>query len=40
MRVLWGRSMDEIAEMLDFSKPTAQRDRRFARTRLAERLGL
>lgn len=40
MRVLWGLSMDEIAEVLEVSEPTVRRDWRFARTWLAEVLGL
>ena len=40
MRVLWELSMDEIAEVLEISEPTVRRDWRFARTWLAEVLGL
>jgi RNA polymerase sigma factor (TIGR02999 family) len=40
LRSLWGLSMDEIAGVLGISEPTVRRDWRFARTWLAEALGL
>ncbi|MDA8019790.1 MAG: ECF-type sigma factor [Thermoanaerobaculia bacterium] len=40
LRVLWGLSMDEIADVLEVSLPTVGRDWRFARTWLAEELKL
>lgn len=40
MRALWGLSMDEIADLLKVSEPTVRRDWRFARTWLADILGM
>lgn len=39
MRVLWGLELDEIATSLDVSPATVDRDWRFARAWLLERLG-
>ena len=39
LRVFWGASMSEIAEILDISESTAERDWRFARRWLVARLG-
>jgi len=36
MRVIWGMTNDEIAESLGVSRPTAERDWRFAKSWLAE----
>ncbi len=38
LRVFWGASMAEIADILDISESTAERDWRFARRWLAARL--
>lgn len=38
LRVFWGASMEEAAELLEISLSTAERDWRFARRWLAERL--
>lgn len=38
LRVFWGASMDEIADLLGISLATAERDWRFARRWLASRL--
>jgi len=40
LRVLWGAESDEIARYLEVSRPTVERDWRFARAWLAESLGL
>lgn len=40
LRLLWGFEMTEIAELLEVSVPTVQRDWRFAKTWLAEELEL
>jgi RNA polymerase sigma factor (TIGR02999 family) len=39
LRVFWGASMSEIADLLEISESTAERDWRFARRWLAARLG-
>lgn len=39
LRVFWGASMNEIAELLEISESTAERDWRFARRWLVARLG-
>lgn len=39
MRVVWGMSNDEIAVALDVSRPTVERDWRFAKAWLAEQVG-
>ena len=39
LRVFWGASMGEIAELLEISESTAERDWRFARRWLVARLG-
>ena len=38
LRVFWGASMEELAELLDISLSTAERDWRFARRWLVKRL--
>jgi RNA polymerase sigma factor (TIGR02999 family) len=38
LRVFWGATMEEAAELLDISLSTAERDWRFARRWLADRL--
>ena len=38
LRVFWGATMEHIAEILDVSTRTAERDWRFARRWLAHRL--
>jgi RNA polymerase sigma factor (TIGR02999 family) len=38
LRVFWGASMSEIADLLEISESTAERDWRFARRWLATRL--
>lgn len=40
LRVFWGFEMAQIAELLEVSVPTVQRDWRFAKTWLAEELEL
>lgn len=39
MRVVWGMTNDEIAESLGISRPTVERDWRFAKAWLAEEAG-
>lgn len=39
MRVVWGMTNDEIAVALDVSRPTVERDWRFAKAWLAEQVG-
>ena len=40
MRVVWGLSVPEIAESLDVSASTVERDWRFAKAWLADQVGL